>query len=112
MPKKVGGQTCVSPTDFFKEIKMSKIINIKGKEISEDTIIEALKKHCGFEEEPDLKAGDIVRNAYGTRIIVKDIGGLLMAYNLGGLEQADETNSAWKNYKKIGTLSISLNSLK
>ena len=91
---------------------MINMINIKGKEISEDTIVEALQKHCGFEEEPDLKAGDIVRNRYGTRIIIKDIDGLLMAYDLSGREQADETDSAWKNYKKMGTLSISLNNLK
>ena len=37
---------------------MSKMIKIKGREFSEDTIVEALKEHCGFKEE--IKAGDVV----------------------------------------------------
>lgn len=37
-----------------KETKMSKMINIKGKDISEDTIVEALKKHINFMDVPIL----------------------------------------------------------
>lgn len=86
---------------------MSKTINIKGKEISEDTIVEALKKHCGFtekEEEP-LKAGDVVRSDYsGIRIIVSTPEGRLAAYGLDGYRQGIESSHCWRDYKKIGTL--------
>lgn len=38
---------------------MSKMINIRGKEISEDTIAEAVKKYCNFENEeiPPIRVG-------------------------------------------------------
>jgi hypothetical protein len=31
-----------------------KMINVRGKNVSEDTIVEALKEHCGFEEVPEV----------------------------------------------------------
>ncbi len=87
---------------------MSNMINIRGKEISEDTIVEALKKHCGFEEEPLLKAGDIVRNECGEiRIIVDmDFTGKLAAFDINGKMQSKEGNSVWPTYRTIETLNI------
>lgn len=46
-----------------------KMIDIKGKQISEQTIVEALKKHCGFEEFDENKAP--VFSKVGDRLIVK-----------------------------------------
>ncbi len=90
---------------IYGENKMSKTINIKGKEISEDTIVEALKKHCGFTEDEPLKAGDIVHNEYGDiRIIVCNNGKELIAYDVYGYRQSSETGRAWKTYKKISVL--------
>lgn len=46
-----------------------KMIEIRGKQISESTIVEALKAHCGFEEFDESKAP--VFSKTGTRLIVK-----------------------------------------
>lgn len=89
----------LEPRFFIEELKMSKTINIKGKEISEDTIIEALKKHCGFTEKEPLKAGDVVRDYGEIRIIVSTPAEGLVAYGLDG-----HSYSCWHGYKKIGTL--------
>ncbi len=91
--------TCYSE----KENKMSKTINIKDKEISEDTIVEALKKHCGFTEDEPLKAGDVVRGYSEIRIIVGNSGNLV-AYGLDGHVYGSENAPCWRDYKKIGTL--------
>ena len=85
-------------------LKMSNIITIKGKEISEDTIVEALKKHCGFTEDEPLKAGDVVRGAFGVRIITRCDTGRLAAYDLTGEFQMGESTLD-SSYIKIGTLS-------
>jgi len=50
---------------------MSKMINIKGKEISEDTIVEALKKHINFQEQEIPKAGDKYSFGSYERLILK-----------------------------------------
>ena len=84
-------------------IDMSKTITIKGKEISEETIIEALKKHCGFTEVESLKAGDVVRGTNGIRIIVKGWNGTVISYKLNGGWQVDELDFD-SSYRKIGTL--------
>jgi len=48
---------------------MSKMITIKGKKVSEDTIVEALKKHIDFTiEKPH--AGDYYTNNIGERRLV------------------------------------------
>jgi hypothetical protein len=48
-------------------------IQIKGKMVSEDTIVEALKAHCGFAEEYTFKMGDVVelRPSGEKRLILK-----------------------------------------
>ena len=91
---------------FKGKNKMSKTINIKGKEISEDTIVKALKKHCGFEEEELLVAGDFVCNRKDSvRIIVEqDCTNKLIAINLFGEFESNECNFKSSGYKKIGTL--------
>jgi hypothetical protein len=51
---------------------MSKMIKIGNREFSEDTIKEALKKHCDFEEKTELKLrhGDILENNKGVRRVI------------------------------------------
>ena len=49
---------------------MSKTFNIKGRVFSEDTIVEALKKHTDFEETPVVKHGDILEDSCKTRLVV------------------------------------------
>lgn len=100
---------------FFKEIKMSKMITIKGKDVSEDTIVEALKKHCGFVDELPLAAGDIVRNINGLRILVENQGNdnLLTSYGLDGAWQAGADADGFHNckYVKVGTLTDMLSKI-
>ena len=88
---------------IYGETEMSKTINIKGKEISEDTIVEALKKHCGFAEDEPLKVGDVVKSVYGLRIIVGNVNGILTSHSLDGILKHDG-NLDEAGYTKIGTL--------
>ena len=84
------------------------MMNIKGKEIPEDIIIEALKKYCVFEGEPPLKAGDIVCGVNGIRIIVECCNGKLTAHDLSGEYQMNESDFG-SVYTRIGRLDILLN---
>ena len=95
---------------IYGENKMSRMINIKGKEISEDTIVEVLKKHCGAAFFEPLKAGDIVNDPHGEiQIIVENGKGGLRAFDSCGKEQHSDAghfiNRLWDGYyTRIGTL--------
>ena len=100
----VSNETVAGLIKIYGGIEMSKMINIKGKEISENTIVEALKKHCGFIEDEPLKAGDVVKCIFGLRIIIKDEDGYLTSHTLNGKHQMGEGDFVGSGYKKIGTL--------
>jgi len=88
---------------------MSKMINIKGREISEETVIEALKKHCNFEEKFKEKyifqAGDIAVNCNKEKRIIVGTCGRLVSIDANGNEQSKSQQSfeSW-GYEKIGKL--------
>jgi len=81
------------------------MIKIRGKEFSEETIVEALQKHCNFEEKKYiLQAGDVVVNSDGQhRVIVGYVQPI--AYNLSGNRMSEvQSEFEYFGYKKIGTL--------
>ena len=88
------------------------MITIRGQEFSEDTIVEALKKHCGFEkkEEPyQFKEADIVKCGECVRIIVdideSCIKKTLISVTLAGVRRAQGQEAFEGNsYRKIGSL--------
>jgi len=53
---------------------MSKMIEIKGEKVSEETIIEALKKHCGFEEKKERKKFEPIKIHGGCFVVSIDGG--------------------------------------
>ncbi len=98
------------PLLFLRNTEMSNMINIKGKEISEDTIVELLKKHFGAAFFEPLKAGDVVNDPHGEiRIIVENGKGGLRAFDSCGKDQHSDAghfiNGLWDGYyTRIGTL--------
>ena len=85
-----------------------KMIPIRGKHVSEDTIVEALQKHCGFEEKPYVfKVSDLAENRDGgKRIICPDSNGGVMSIDLSGFHMSSSQSSFDAlGYKKIGVLS-------
>lgn len=85
---------------------------IRGKEFSEETIVEALQKHCNFEEKKKIdifQTGDVVLfddwggNSF-YRILLRYKGELL-SFNLDG-QWVDKGQNHFKllGYKKVGTL--------
>lgn len=46
---------------------MENMIEIKGKQVSEDTIVEALRKHIGFEKKKKFEPIDIGRTTIAVR---------------------------------------------
>lgn len=83
------------------------MITIKGKQFSEETIVEALMKHCNFEEEKEkyiFQAGDIAKFGIHLRIIVW-VNGNLVACDGGGYCVArGQAEFESCGYKKIGIL--------
>jgi len=92
---------------------MSKMITIKGKKVSEDTIVEALKKHIDFTIEKP-KAGDYYTNNISERrlvlytsvlkcySIVKVLNFSLIIFNNGTpFATLDELQEHMKNYNYI-----------
>lgn len=83
---------------------MSKMINIKGQNISEDTIVEALKKHCGFQKDYRFQAGDVALNHHDDiRIICAPIDKLI-SIDKWGFWQNDNENFNAAGYRKVTTL--------
>lgn len=83
------------------------MITIRGKQFSEETIVEALEKHCNFEEEKYIfQPGDVVVNRGGDfRIIVGNVFSNFASYNLQGYKQSNlQEDFEYWGYKKIGTL--------
>jgi len=90
----------------FKGKKM-KEIEIKGKKFSEETIVEALKAHVGFEETYQFKAGDVCINDFGDkRIICKsNSASELVSFNSEGKAQSvGQSGFELMGYEKIGEL--------
>jgi len=92
---------------------MSKMITIKGKKVSEDTIVEALKKHIDFTIEKP-KAGDYYTNNMDKRrlILYNDVlkyysvvdmfdFSLIMFENHTHFATLDELQEQMKNYNYI-----------
>lgn len=51
---------------------MNNMKEIRGRQVSEDTIVEALKKHCGFEEKPKFDEDEAPVFSYlNDKLIVK-----------------------------------------
>ena len=75
-----------------------------GVEISEDTVVAALKK-AGISVEPKhvFKAGDVAEPSWGGRRIIVRINNTLHAVNLNGLRCSSLVQKS--GYKYIGKLS-------
>ena len=85
---------------------------IRGKEFSEETIVEALQKHCNFEEKKYIfKAGDVVINKEGEyRVIVQGFVDDLVSYDKrGGKMSSGQKEFEYWEYKKVGTLEDYIN---
>ena len=87
---------------------------IKGKEFSEDTIAEALQKHCNFEEKPYIfQAGDVVTCCGCSRIILETLSNEFISFDVrDGTEllKGQEMFETYR-YKKIGTLTDYINQI-
>lgn len=91
---------------------MEKMIDVRGKKVSESTVVEALKEHCGFEEkvvekEHIFKAGEVVDFGGLERFMIEDTKRrLLYAVDKHGLicnkKKIDGVFGA--NYKYLGKL--------
>ncbi len=85
-----------------------KMIPVRGKQVSEATIVEALQKHCGFEEKKYVfQAGDVIvlGNSRDIYIII-DNHGVLESFWLDGIQrEKGQAEFESKGYKKIGVLS-------
>lgn len=82
-----------------------------GVEISEDTIVSALKK-AGIAVEPKhiFAAGDVARGRCGVRIIASGSSGLLTSYDLDGATWSTGQKSFEDNsYKYLGKLRDMIN---
>jgi len=88
-----------------------KMITVKGKDFSEDTIVEALKKQCLFEEEKEeepyvFKVGDVARNRADKARIILRINGEMRSINNKGIEESEgQHDFEVFGYKLIGVLS-------
>lgn len=86
---------------------MSKMIEIKGRQFSEDTIAEALKAYAGFEPY-EFKAGDVIKddNDGDIRIVFSNYKNSLETISLYGKEgmSAKKIQNCY-NYRKIGVIS-------
>ena len=84
-----------------------RMIEIKGQKISESTIIEALRKHCGFQETYQFQAGDVARNRWGEwRIIVRDSVGRIISCSINGRwEGTNQDTFEFCGYQKVATFS-------
>lgn len=86
-------------------------ITVRGKTFSVETVVEALQKHCNFEEEKPyvFQAGDVAiapHYSNALRIICKDNKGGIMSVNIDGYVQSQsQSNFESNGYKKIGRLS-------
>lgn len=84
------------------------MLQIRGILFSEDTIVEALRKHINFQEIPELKAGDVASACNGYRLIVKEPGKQkLWSFDFSGAIQNNDictTNVKVDNYKKLTTI--------
>lgn len=90
---------------------MSKMIEIKGKRFSADTIAESLTADLGVQFPPQVKpyqfqAGDVAENVHGLRrVIVKSDDGVLMSVDGDGTYiTKGQAAFEYAGYKKIGTL--------
>lgn len=84
-----------------------KNIEIDGKWFSLETVKEALKKHCGFEEEEyQFQVNDVVRDNYEHyRICVVDLNDKPIAYSPNFTPPTIEIERLWNcGYRKIGEL--------
>ena len=80
------------------------MITIKGKQFSEETVIEALEKHCNFKEPYVFQSGDIITFGNRLRIMLK-IGSELTAFRSDGIMMANsQKDFEGCCYKKVGTL--------
>ena len=84
------------------------MIMIRGKGFSEDTIAEALQKHCNFEQPYVFQSGDIVICNGQPRIILKRKTGLVAFCTDGATASVGHYEFEVNNYVKI----ISLNDFK
>jgi hypothetical protein len=89
-----------------------KMIEIKGRKFSEETIAEALQKLCNFEPEKSyqyqFQKGDVAKNKYGDYRIIcgSDYVGSLIAIDMKGRCQArSQVEFERCGYRKIGILS-------
>ena len=78
---------------------MSEMIDIDGTNVSKDTIKEALKKHCGFKEEPKWIAA--ISDDMGGRLILH-IGALSYVAKQALQNTLKEKNS-WISFDKYGS---------
>lgn len=83
-------------------------MKIKGKEVSEETIAMALKGQFGFvfEEPYQFQAGDVIENEYGSKRIIVNFEGSLLAFDEFGkfMGRGQEYFERYYPYKKIGEL--------
>jgi len=84
-----------------------KMIEIKGQKVSESTIVEALKRHCSFQENYQFQTGDVAKNEWGEwRVVIKtDIGLIIGCDKFGNWQGADQKDFESVGYQKITTLS-------
>ena len=86
--------------------KKSEMITLptSGKVFSEDTIIEALKKHCNVEQS-QLRRGDVVRNSSGDLRLLTNQGAVSLTTGI----QVNEFTTPWEyaqvDYKYMGHIS-------
>ena len=82
-----------------------KMVNVRGQQISEDTVVEALRKHCGFQEKYQFKAGDVAKCRSKALRIICRVDGKLHSFGLdGSLMCSGQTDFELFSYEKIGEL--------
>jgi len=82
-----------------------KMVDVRGQQISEDTVVEALRKHCGFQEKYQFKAGDVAKcRGKALRIICRVDGKLHSLALDGSLMSSGQTAFEFYDYEKIGEL--------
>lgn len=93
----------------FGRKEMDKMIDVKGKKVSESTVVEALEKHCGFEEKKEYvpQAGHVVQSWKGEeRFVIKlgCSGELATIDKSGAIISRSRGKFSGCNYKYLGKL--------
>ena len=82
------------------------MIKIRGKQFSEDIIVEALQKHCNFEEEKPyiFQAGDVAKHRDGDYRIIINFSRPISYDLYGNKASTCQKDFELYGYTKIGTL--------